>query len=335
MRTYLLMVMLLCLGPLAQADDILLQQRLTYWQEQAFLCVAPDNTQFPSRPTGDPVQPCDDGDMTLFNGLLCAAGIASGCKAVANAQDEGNGQWFRSPRIRLSGNDRGGSAFSPDMALGVQLYLITTKDTVRAKHWVEWLDSHVPCTFELFGTCLLKGLPRFCTDDVQDKGCTMRPGDAAMLAATVNYLQRNASLPTLPDGRLRGYLGTFSGLSEQLEQLSSIVNKPGFSQHLVAVSLLLHKKMGHTDPRLDDAANRLASKNPGNAFFSYLSGAPRDQVIAETLVRCPNPDVPLKLPLHQWQWERENADMAWEHSCFWDCIFMAGLLEATRNNDAQ
>ena len=315
----------------AHATEGLLLERLAYWRANAFLCTAPDKTTFPSRPTGDVQQPCDDGDITLFNGLLCASGEQHGCRGVANAIDMQTGQWYRSPRIRQSGNDRGGSAFSPDMALGVQLYVIKTNDIARASKWLTWLHTHVPCTIELFGKCWLHGLPRFCTDDVEEKGCTMRPGDAAMLAATVSYLQKGGGLPPLPDGRLRGYLGSFSGIGAQLEQLSSIVNKPGYSQHLVAVSILLHRMLGNADPLLEDAAKRLRAKNPGNAFFSYLAGASRSETLMETLARCPNPNIPLKLPLHQWQWERENEDKAWEHSCFWDCIFMANLLQGGQN----
>lgn len=303
-----------------------LEQRFSYWQEQAFSCPAGDGTTFPSRPTGEASQPCDDGDITLFNGLLCAAGDKRGCDGVANAQDSTTGQWFRSPRIRLHGNDRGGSAFSPDMALGVQLYLIKTGDVQRASKWFAWLHENVPCAWEIFGKCIVIGIPRFCTDDTTEKGCVMRPGDAAALSATVTYLQEKKGMAALPDGRLRGYLGTMSGAGPQLEQISSYVNKPGFSQHLVGVSILLYRMLGSTDNKLDDAATRLVAKNPGNAFYSILARLPKDQIETEILYRCPNPHIPLKYPLHQWQWERDNEDKAWESSCFWDCIFAKELL---------
>ena len=39
---------------------------------------------------------CDDGDMTMFNGLLCASGEKSGCAAVQSAQDP-SGRFYRSP----------------------------------------------------------------------------------------------------------------------------------------------------------------------------------------------------------------------------------------------
>ncbi len=110
----------------ANADE--LSDRVSLWESGALMCdarAAPgENISFPSKQTNKDEQPCDDGDMTLFNGLLCYAGDERGCIGVAAAQDPNTGQWFRSPRIRLHGNDRGGASFSPDMALGVQLYLI-------------------------------------------------------------------------------------------------------------------------------------------------------------------------------------------------------------------
>lgn len=298
-----------------------------FWLSKAFSCPIPGTAgTFPSRPTGDSGQPCDDGDMTLFNGLLCAAGVDGGCQAVADALDPATGQWHRSPRIRRVGNDRGGSAFSPDMALGVQLYLVKTGDVQRAQKWLTWLHEKTPCSIELGGTCLVQGLPRFCTDDQADKGCTMRPGDAAALAQTVDYMQQKHGLGPLPDGRLRGYLGSFGGYGPRLEELSSMVNKPGFSQHLVAVSILLYRNTGLNDPKLQAAAVNIATKNPGNAFFSHLAGSPKDKVAQEILARCPSEsNLPIP-PLHQWQWERENGDEAWKHSCYWDCIFMNGML---------
>lgn len=298
------------------------------WESKALVCeTKPSGVKFPSRPTGDTAQPCDDGDMTLFNGLLCAAGVELGCTGVAESQNPVTGEWFRSPRIREHGNDRGGSNFSPDMALGVQLYLVKTLDVDRAAKWLAWLDQHVPCSLEILGYCLIEGLPRFCTDDAEEKGCTMRPGDAAQLSATVSYLQAAANLPHLPDGRLRGYLGTFAGYGPAIENMDSRVNKPGYSQHLVGVSVFLMQNIGQRDSRISEAAERLAEKNPGNAFFTYLKEGKSETVRSEILARCPTLTTVLTPPLHQWQWERDNADKAWEHSCYWDCIFAAKLVE--------
>ncbi|CBJ52312.1 hypothetical protein [Ralstonia solanacearum] len=309
----------------ARADE--LSDRMALWEAKALLCnPGAGAVPFPSKQTNDTAQPCDDGDMTLFNGLLCAAGDERGCQAVVDAQDPATGEWFRSPRRRLHQGDFSGASFSPDMALGLQLYLITKKDAARAHKWLLWMDQHVACSIEAFGVCLLRALPRFCTNDAPDAGCTLRPGDAAMLAATVNYLERNASMPALPDGRLRGYLGSFSGYGPAITELDAMLNKPGYSQHLVAVGIMAMRAMGQTDTRIQDAAHTLAQREPNNAFFAWLDEGNTGPVHDQVLARCPAPATILKQPLNQWQWERADADHAWESSCYWDCVFMARLI---------
>jgi hypothetical protein len=308
----------------ASADE--LGNRLAYWETQALLCEAsPGGIRFPSKQTDDSAQPCNDGDMTLFNGLLCAAGDQRGCLGVAEAQDPTSGEWFRSPRIRIHGNDRGGADFSPDMAMGVQLYLVKTGDTARAMKWLNWMEDQVPCEVHgAQGQCALKSpIPQFCTDDKY--GCLMRPGDAAQLANTVNWLQHNKGMGDLQNGSLRGYLGTFSEYSEILTKISADWNKPGYSQHLVGVGLLLLHETGINDAVLTKAARTIQGKNIGNAFFSYLAEGWTAKVEQEILARCPAVGHPTETPRDQWQWERENADSAWLHSAYWDCIFMVHL----------
>lgn len=312
------------------SDATMLQDRMNYWRNEAYLC-SQSKPGFPSSETGEVSQPCNDGDMTLFNGLLCLAGEAVGCDAVRDAQDSQTGEWHRSPRIRALGyNDRGDASFSPDMALGVQLYALRTRDVGRFNKWLLWMHEHVACAFAIGGSCLVRALPRFCTNDAPNGGCTVRPGDAATLSATIDYLQRNAGLPTLPDGRLRGHLSSFNDAREVIAQLDSILNKPGYSQHIFAVGIWVMRNAGVSDSGLNTAITRVAQKeeNRGNAFFTYLAGD-RDKALKEVLARCPSNAQPSKRPVNQWQWERDNSDKAWERSNYWDCIFMGRLLGAT------
>lgn len=283
-----------------------LNARMASWNQQAFACTVPSTGgTFPTKQSGEVSQPCDDGDMTLFNGLLCASGDLRGCAGVADAQDLSTGQWFRSPRIRALGSSREATSFSPDMALGTQLYLVAARDSGRGEKWLAWLESIVPCAVEFGGTCILRGhVPRFCTNDGPERGCTMRPGDAAQLASTVDFLQSEAGLGKLRDGRLRGYLGTFGGASGRLIEINARWNRPGYSQHLVGVEIFLMRLKGLGSPSLDQAALELQSKNPGNAFYSYLAEGPSQRVLDELLARCPPSGVLTQEPRRQWQWER-------------------------------
>lgn len=311
----------------AQTGEDEVRARLVEWEKAALECQA-GSIRFPSKQKADLKQPCNDGDMTLFNGLLCAAGDQRGCTGVREAQDPKSGLWHRSPRIRLLGkNDEGPADSSPDMALGTQLYLIVSQDRDRAEKWLAWIHQNTPCVIKSDDGCFLHGIPQFCSTP----DCIIRPQDAATLAATVSFLQKYTGMPALPDGRLRGMLGTFSGYDAMAQEVAALVNDRGFPQHLVGVSIWTMRLLGSNDPRLQQAAQTLVSRNPGNAFFSFLAGVPKSQVVAETLARCPANPATLVRPLHQWQWERDNKPdssglYAWQQSALWDCIFMARLV---------
>lgn len=145
-------------------------------------------------------------------------------------------------------------------------------------------------------------------------------------------------MQALPNGTLRAYLGSFSGQAPGLLKRSAECNRPGFSQHLVAVGILLERMMGSTDPALNEAAKLLVSGaqrdcatfqtmgDPNNAFFKFMDEGPTTAVRDQVLARCPAPGRLPTPPLSQWQWEREDADKAWEHSSYWDCVFMYHML---------
>lgn len=312
-------------GAYAQSEAEILR-RVETWNRDAPTCLV-EGIRHPTKQSDETSHKCDDGDMTLFSGLLCSSGDQRGCDAVRLALDEKTGLWHRSPRIRLLGkNDRGNADSSPDMAMGVQHYLVTTGDIARAKLWFAWMNSNYYCV-PFKSLCLTK-IPKFCpTDD-----CVMRPQDAAWLSATVNYLQKFHGMGALQDGPLRAYLGTFSGYGDAISEILANVERTGFPQHVNASAIWLLKKTGAEDYRLAQGAEKLRERNPGNAFFSWLARKPKVAVINETLLRCPSDPSTLVHPLYEWQWERDNHPdpdthlFAWQQSCIWDCIFMANLI---------
>jgi hypothetical protein len=258
MRNFAFVIAVFLAAMSSQAASDELQDRLNTWERlKPYLC----EDKHPSKKKPGLIPPCDDGDMTLFNGLLCFTGDERGCTAVAEAQDPRTGEWHRSPRIRLLGkNDRGEANFSPDMALGVQLYLLRKRDMKRAQKWIEWLhkskanpevsredlkkewegkvvsaalagnwDEVKKRTLELG----VFGLPWFC----QTPDCVIRPGDYAILSATLDYFHREMQLDPLPDGPLRGNLGSLAGYGPIGERFAAEFNAGGFPLH---TSVLTH-----------------------------------------------------------------------------------------------
>jgi len=291
---------------------------VSWWVANAPTCRAPDGFTFPAKlsASGD----CDDGDMTLFAGLLCAVGEPIGCESVRRSQTA-SGSWHRSPRRAQTNNLGSPNSFSPDMALGAELYLVAAKDKSAGNAWLNWMDDVRPCLIGSGDSCLQSPLLRFCTDD-DEKGCTVRPGDASMLDALVKYV------PLSPPTEDMRNLFHQAGLN-MMDLLwgSAQLNQPGYSQHLVALQILLLRRMGYADERLRTAASTLSSKQGRNPFFAYLNEGRTPHVLELTLAQCPSPKTGVPKNRTQWAWEREDGENAWRESMIWDCIFMARLLE--------
>lgn len=351
MSTRLLATFLLVVSMGASGQAPVDAARQKFWRDHAFTC--PATTQWPAFPARAPESSdqCDDGDETLFHGLMCAAGMPEGCAAVKASQAKASGRWYRSPRrMAMAQVTCSNSAateeekkkwcqnsFSPDMALGVQLYAHTMGDAAALGHWVEWIETSRPCEIELPGGGCVKGLPRFCTDDTEG-GCTLRPGDYATLAMSLDALglvkfgdpndcpKGSSTALKLGDVFLKG-LCTFRPKAVDVLMADSLLNKPGYSQHLVAVGAMVLRKSKQTDPRIAAAMDALHQKQPKNPFFAYMAGAqlPTVRDMAEAL--CPSSEQTLPKEPDDWAWQREDAVEAWKHSVLWDCLFMASLLK--------
>lgn len=317
----------------ASADD--LDQRMAFWRSQAFRCTDVPGVSFPSKERavdGGNSSSCEDGDMTLFNGLLCAAGEQEGCVGVLKSQGA-DGRWWRSPRLigREASNQNDQVSFSPDQALGVLLYLTKTRSVDAFNGWTSWLYAHRPCLVDLGGTCVFAGWVRYCPDDVYSKGCTFRLIDCANLAVSGKYLgSSSADLCrrvlisfNIDVDKIRDFIYP----TELLATGAAAVNETDYPLHLAAVELFLLKRLGDTSPYVQAGGLILAQRDSGNPFFLYLAGEDTEKIRTLLLSECPSPNSP-SASRQQWSWERLSTDMPWKDSMYWDCIFMGRLLGA-------
>jgi hypothetical protein len=175
-----------------------LKAGIVFWKKNAYRCKAlspsfpSKNDNPPRKPTDpplkagqtDPESECDDGDMTLFNGLLCISGNDDGCDGVRRAQGP-DGRWWRSPRRIGSSEaktDDEQATFSTDQALGVMAYVIKTGDKDRFSRWVSWIVNKNPrCGAS---SCVPPGALRYCQDD----RCTFKAIDCALLDQLARHL---------------------------------------------------------------------------------------------------------------------------------------------------
>ena len=257
---------------------------------------------------------CDDGDMNLFSGLLCAAGESYACESVAAAQGT-DGRWWRSPR-RVGDNLGQDKTFSRDMASGVFLYLAVTKDKVAAQNWYRWLKDNRPCSIRhpVNGGCILWGIWRHCRDS-NNQSCDITPAGWAM----IYRLWQHMGLPPEP------VMERYKGLDIDAAKISARNQETGYPMHLSGVSMLLRKILNKDLGTAREVSEILHNRQPLNPFFLWLHEGPTDEVKRRVLDFCPTPQRPPGR-LFQWSWERADSSEAWKDSMGWDCIFMGRLL---------
>lgn len=270
---------------------------------------------------------CGDGDMTLFNSLLCLANYEEGCLAVSAAQNQTTGQWYRSPRLAEFPRLRTSNTFSGDMALGVLLWAALAPKTrsEQLSWWIDWIGRNQRCVSK---GCQLRH-PRFCPDDDIDgdqearNGCALKPGDLATLALVTKKLKI-----TVTDRNFRKELSRWEPMALDLLVANALGNDVGYSQHLVGINILVLWKIGISHPSLNSAASHLAKVQPQNAFFAWLAGKPSTEVASLALAKCPATPAQIPPPTSRedWIWQREDSSAASSKSMLWDCRFIAGLV---------
>ena len=334
-------------GTSCAADE--LSDRMTFWRAQAFQC----RGAFPSKnDTGD-LEGCGDGDMTLFNGLLCLSGEQIGCDAVKESQG-GDGRWWRSPRRVGWEYPKYDVSFSPDQALGVLSYVLSSKNGTAFDSWLKWITAHrgkltsaqikevskdviaklnwSDAQINAAVTILASALPprlSYCSDDY-DARCTLRPGDCAIIKDVATALGRTTDIcgNYLLFNQIQVLFNSV-GLSvpSALSVASSFFNDENYPLHLAAVQVFLLQKAGEgDDPLVLTAAHKVANREPKNAFFAFLAtGSTTSDAHDLLLSECPPPKAPSSARI-QWAWERPDSEKAWLQSMYWDCIFVGKLI---------
>ena len=253
--------------------------------------VGPDSLRvqcaIPSRFSGD-------GDSTLWNGLLCFTGRNPwACEAVRSSQTNDGRMWRSSRRAktRNDGDDYPQASFSRDMARGVLLYLLKTRDVELGNRWSEYINS----------------AGALCPDHF-DYSCDIRGQ---------SYRRINHVLDTLDATRISFTHTVFpclwpvyplsSALHETMME-KRVQENQSFHLHLAAIDLLMdpHMKKPLYDEQTRKAmAQTLFERKPYNLFYQYLAEGPTTDLKERILRLAPTRRPPF---LSQWVWEREIPD---------------------------
>ncbi|MBR32450.1 MAG: hypothetical protein CMN77_14190 [Spirochaetaceae bacterium] len=238
----------------------------------------------PSRFTGD-------GDSTLWNGLLCFTGRNPwACEAIKKSQSE-DGRIWRSPRRMISendGNEYPQASFSRDMARGVLLYILATRDNELAQGWSDYMSN----------------IGALCPDHT-DWSCDIR----SQSYRRINHVMATTGLkgisfaytvfpclwPTYP----------LSSAFHETVMENRVEKNESFHLHLAAIDLLMDphlKKPLYDDKSRQEMAEVLFRRKPYNLFYQYLAHGPTLELKKRILEFAPRSRPPY---LAQWVWERE------------------------------
>jgi hypothetical protein len=322
-----------------------LTEDIGFWESQTRYCVATNVSPFPGKENPDHPEMCDDQDMTLFNGLLCSVGDGRGCDAVKRAQGP-DGRWWRSPRLVGVDRTHGGAAasMSEEQTWGVFLYLLQTKDKGAFQNWIRWIaDESRPCWIKVGDSCLLFGLPQWCTDTTVLGACNFLPFECILFEHTATLSDANVEAVS---GRIgcdlimKATNAVFPNYTVQAQvQKQAIATSASsyYAIHKIGVQIYLLQKLGLVNDDLRDATNRILShpESDGNAFLSYLKVGPSDEMANIILQECPDPKQTQRAFRYQWIWERAKSDPTRPNSSYWDCIFAAKLLTKSFNSHPQ
>lgn len=101
-----------------------------------------------------------------------------------------------------------------------------------------WSTGERACSIETFGVCLLRAPPRFSTSDAPYAGCTLRRRGCPHSRCHRQLSRVARACRPCPTDVYVGYVGSRSGYGPTMTELETMLNKPGYSQQLVAVGLM-------------------------------------------------------------------------------------------------
>lgn len=282
----------------------------------------PEGYRYPASQT-DP-STYDDGDVTLYAGLICSGGDEEGCEAVRRAQGA-SGQIWRAPDLVDAANSPSKSDFSGDQFKGVALLGAFGKPTDKAilQRWVDYISKQRGSVPSGGGPGAVEAY-RSCTREV-DNTCVLSAEDWSML----RLLARRQGLNGLPalQGDTTPDQGAYGWTPEALEY-SALFSKLGFRAHLVGVQVMTMRHLGVSDPALHRSAAILAARDDGNPFYRYLLHGKDDAVSTLALRSCDMATLRSVKSKHSWVWQHASRSEKWKiDPVIWDCYTLLRLLQ--------
>ena len=116
------------------------------------------------------------------------------------------------------------------------------------------------------------------------------------------------------------------GLQPAILLTDSLVNREGYSRHLVGVEILLARELGLGTEDVAIAATVMGLKEKGNPFFQYLWEGSTERVRQQFLALAPKSAPQIPVEKKDWVWQRSEGHPAWKEPNLWDFQFLGRLL---------
>jgi hypothetical protein len=251
-------------------------------------------------------QNCDDGDSTLWNGLLCLSGEAQQCAALRASQTP-DGRLWRSPR-RVGVPDD--NSFSRDMSMGFLAGQVGSPDAESFNKATAYVNEKKRLCPGDDGYCGVTPMIYALWNQVaKAKGFSKL--DAKVVLHVADDVFSEIVIPKIP---------TPVGADDLTVVVSAKTAPAGFRLHLVGLHLLIRQNLSDWNSVLQEASAILSKREPENLFFAYLN----KQNIAQRLINA----APKKSPEQrtQWSFERTDGEHAEQKSMGWDYLFLTNLV---------
>lgn len=292
---------------------------------------------------------CHQGDATMFTGLSCLAAELAGdtetanarCREVELAQSD-DGRWTRGPiwaNRDYAPWEPTASDLSRDQTRGIIAYLLAkgkvstnlvenATAVARVSSWLNWITDHDN---------------KICVEDANS--CGLGYGTYNLY---YNGFRLTGALPSRDDGRSlvrsmyrsEWYLNFgFEGEVRLLLWTEPYLREKWYPLHIKASSVLLYRVMNLNPDgsvrnrsiarKLGRVSRTIHRMNPDNALYDFFRNGNRPSLVAKVLDRCSGEkNDGIWGGLHDWSWQRNTEEKAWERSDGHDCVYMINLMLA-------
>ena len=243
----------------------------------------------------------EDGDSTLWAGLLCLSGEQEQCEATRLSVDS-EGGLHRNPDKDCTANSA-----SRDMFIGFLAYLAKTGDESTGLKTEKYIRDN--------------GY-KLCTD-ADNNRCNMnQPQYNAGWNLWFSIWKYHSFEQTAAMKRGKAQGGAV------ITSIQSIFATEGYPRHLVGAQLYIYQEVDDWSVLYQNAAEQLTIFQPNNPFFEYVANGPTTKAARITLEKCPREQP--QPSSNDWAWQRDESEKAWLKAKGWDCIFMANVLLGDR-----